>query len=1468
MSLSAADSSTAVPVSSSFPVLSRARLAALVAELLDEPADEIASLGDDEDLLSYGFDSIRLMYLQTRVNRMGYALTFDALAKTPTLGAWAALLASAARVAPAASASASAETIAAAADIDLHAEFELSAVQQAYWLGRGAGEVLGNVSCHAFLEFRSRGIEPARLEAACRIVRERHPMLRARFAGGRQQIVAAPDAAVFDGRDWRNRTPAAAEAEWTTWRAFRSHECLDVAHAQVFMMGLAQMPGGEDRVWLSVDLLAADVDSVRLLMKEIGTAYATPDAMPDAPVTPFPAWLAQRALDTRAARDAARTHWQARLAELPEGPALPLARAPETIAAPRFSRQAHTLSAAELGRLQQRAAQSGVTLSSVFGYAFAAVLARWSNQHAFLMNVPLFDRHGGAPDLAAVIADFTTLLLVECDVQPDASAADAVRAFQQRLHGAIAHAAYPALEVLRDARRQGSPRAAPVVFSSNLGDALFVPDAFRRVFGDLHDMISQTPQVWLDHQLYRVTDGVLLAWDSVDGLFPDGMLDAMFGAYVALVQALCDRDWQQPVAIPLPLDQRRVRDALNVVPAPGQPRTLHGDFFALAAREPDAVALWSDGQPTTRGALAAQALAIAGGLRAAGVGHGDAVEISLPRGPAQIAAVFGVLAAGACYVPVDVAQPPARKALIERAAGIKAVIGDAPAPDAALPHFPVAMLARSAPLAAPLPVAPQGTAYVIYTSGSTGVPKGVEVTHDAAMNTIDAINPLLGVRADDRLLAVSALDFDLSVYDLFGVLGAGGSLVVPGQDDARDAARWVELIERHRVTLWNSAPALLEMALAAPAADGACRSLRAALLSGDWIALDLPARLRERCGAACAFHALGGATEAGIWSNLQTVDAVPPHWRSIPYGRPLPGQAYRVVDAAGRDVPDHVTGELLIGGGSLARGYRNDPLLTVQRFAQTDAGRWYRTGDRGRYWPDGTLEFLGRADQQVKVRGHRIELGEIEAALVASPRVDSACASVVKGDAARVVAAFVPADPAPDTAAAEPLAQRDVPDTVDAETAVTRAILSRVLDGGANVPAAMRVHWDAWLADASSTSTLSEDAAVAQLGWPIAQLDVLAASLRAAVVEPDNAAQRVPLDPQLAPQAMALHLPDGAQALAAIGAALRELAGGRARPLRVAVLDARAGQMFAHALALLDGADYDVTLFDASPGLLRDAQARFTQAAPSLQVIQDGLLPGRCLGQFDCVVSFAAAHLHADPRDTFRLAAALLAQGGRVLLADVLRDSPLRQLAAALLGDAPPPRMLTGDALAAAAHACGFTLAADSWRSGAFALIDARIDAAPLDDTHLADWLRDRLPEAMRPDRLWCVARWPLNGNGKIDRRAMADTLARALGDTPAASETFAPADARQATLLACWEDALGRPGNARDATFFALGGDSLLATRLLAQLRERLGMKIGMAEFYRQPTLAGLAAKLDDAARAAHDDNAAGDAMLEEGTL
>jgi amino acid adenylation domain-containing protein len=378
--------------------------------------------------------------------------------------------------------------------------------------------------------------------------------------------------------------------------------------------------------------------------------------------------------------------------------------------------------------------------------------------------------------------------------------------------------------------------------------------------------------------------------------------------------------------------------------------------------------------------------------------------------------VLGVLAAGGVYVPVGTDQPVARRGRIYRAAGVRCVLTGAAErtgldwPDG-VPVVPAEDAEELAGLDRVRSREPGDLAYVIYTSGSTGEPKGVEITHRSALNTVADLCARWGVGAGDRVLAVSALDFDLSVFDLFGLLSSGGSVVLVTEEDRREAARWVELAAVSGVTVWNSVPALLDMALVAgQSRPGWGDRLRLVLVSGDWVGLDLPGRLAGQCGGA-RLVALGGATEASIWSNAFEVERVEPGWRSVPYGFPLRNQVFRVVDGRGRDCPDWVAGELWIGGLGVARGYRGDPERTAAQFVVADGVRWYRTGDLGRYWPDGTLEFLGRRDFQVKVGGHRIELGEVEAALASHPQVAAAVAVTVAagGRARRLTAVVVPA---------------------------------------------------------------------------------------------------------------------------------------------------------------------------------------------------------------------------------------------------------------------------------------------------------------------------------------------------------------------------------------------------------------------------------------------------------------------------
>ncbi|RJL27211.1 amino acid adenylation domain-containing protein [Bailinhaonella thermotolerans] len=1005
-----------------------------VEEALGRPP---GSVGDDDDLIGHGADSIAIMRLAGAWRRSGVALRFADLIEKPTLRAWWTLAAERAaapaepygpaeppaagephgpgepdrqgRAAGGGSAGGQAVTRGGPGG---EGPVEPAPMQQAYWIGRGEDQVLGGVSAHFYAELDGRGVEPERLERAVRALLRRHGMLRARFGeDGRQEILPEspwPGLTVHDLRE----NPGEAEAI----RARQAHRRLAAERGEVFDVALSLLPGGVTRTHVNIDMLVCDALSYQIVLADLAELYAGRELPPLD--YGFPRYLAERARRRSDAAARAREHWRARLPGLPGAPQLPLAADPERLARAGVARRHHWIGAAGRERLAAGARARNLTLPAVLATAFAEVVAAWSAEPRFLLNLPIFDREDLHPDAGRIVGDFTNLLLLAVDMSGEAPFAERARRLQDRLRGDLAHTEYSGVEVLRDLARirPGDWMMAPVVFTSAIGMGELFGPAVRRRLGTPVWQSSETPQVWLDHQVIEHDGGLLLNWDVVEELFPEGVVDGMFDAYLALLGRLAAAGddaaaggdglsgagggaWERPARPGLPPAQAEARARVNATGPPHPPRTLHGRFFARAAREPDRPALaWGEAGIMSYGELAGRALRVAGALAAEGVRPGDAVAVTLPRGPDQIAAVLGVLAAGAAYVPVGVDQPAARAARIHAGAGVRRVIAGG------LPG-------GAPPLPEPVPADPAGLAYVIYTSGSTGEPKGVEIEHRAAANTIDEINEQYGVSPDDRVLAVSALDFDLSAHDVFGTLSAGGTLVLVEEEARQEARRWAALAETWNVTIWNSVPAILDMLLIA----GGGRTLRLALISGDWIGLDLPGRLAARA-PGCRFVALGGATEAAIWSNAYEVTGLDPGWRSIPYGFPLRGQRYRVADDAGRDRPDLVPGELWIGGAGVARGYRGDAARTAERFVEHAGERWYRTGDLGRYRPGGILEFLGRADHQVKIRGHRIELGEIEAAALACPGV--AAAAAVPVSAGRIGAAVTgdgtqaPPDPA------------------------------------------------------------------------------------------------------------------------------------------------------------------------------------------------------------------------------------------------------------------------------------------------------------------------------------------------------------------------------------------------------------------------------------------------------------------------
>ncbi|MFI0350759.1 amino acid adenylation domain-containing protein [Actinomadura sp. 9N407] len=943
----------------------------------------------DDNLIELGMDSIRLMGLTGRLRKRGVEVRFAELAERPTLAEWWDLLTERGAVDPGPVPEPEpAPPEPGPADEDGEA-FPLALMQHAYWIGRDSEQSLGSVAAHLYVELDGREIDPERFEAAVRALVERHPMLRVAVSDdGTQRVLperAGPVITVHDLREAGDPAPGLERI-----RAEMSVQRLPIEDGRVFDARLSLLPSGAARLHLDVDMVAADAMSYRTLLADLAALYEGESLAPIGYT-----YARYLAADPRAeARERDRQWWNERLGDLPGPPELPVVPEPGD----RVVRMHHWLPPGDKDRFLARAHREGVTPAMALAAVFAEVIGAWSATPRFLLNLPLFHREPVHPGVDQVVGDFTGSIMLEVDLTEDLPFVERARTVQARLHTSGAHSDYSGLEVLRDlSRARGEQVLAPIVYTSALNLGELFGERVRGCFGEPEWIVSQGPQVLLDAQVTEVSGGLLLNWDVRTPAFPEGVADAMFAAYTAHITRLGAEgaDWTEPLRIGATPEQLRIRHRLNATEAPPA-RTLIEGFFRLAGERPAAPALhWGDDGTLSYGELADRALHVAGRLVAQGVRPGDRVSIELPKGPGQAVAVLGVLAAGAAYVPIGAEQPAARREKIRASAAVAA-------------SLTAVDTDGSERLDAPVQVRPDQVAYVLFTSGSTGEPKGVEVSHGAAMNTIGDLVERFGLGPSDVTFGVSALDFDLSVFDLFAPWSSGGAVVLPEQDDRRDAARWAELVERRSVTVLNCVPSVLEMLLATgpgrvEAGKATVPSLRLVLLGGDWVGAHLPALLRERA-PGCRFVALGGTTETAIHSTVLEVEGeVPSGWHAIPYGVPLRGVACRVVDEAGRDRPDWVTGELWIGGGGVADGYTADPDRTADRFVVHEGTRWYRTGDLARYWPDGTLEFLGRRDHQVKVRGFRIELGEVEAALASHPEVGRAVGLLAAGRLAAAV---------------------------------------------------------------------------------------------------------------------------------------------------------------------------------------------------------------------------------------------------------------------------------------------------------------------------------------------------------------------------------------------------------------------------------------------------------------------------------
>ncbi|WGF87874.1 amino acid adenylation domain-containing protein [Marinivivus vitaminiproducens] len=1247
--------------------------------------------------------------------------------------------------------------------------FPLTDIQHAYWLGRNQAFELGSVGAHGYREFDAQRLDVATVEAALQRLIERHDMLRAVIGpDGRQRVLAQTPPYRIAVTDLRGEPDA--EARLAAIRERLSHQVFPTDRWPLFHIEAARLDDSTSRFFVSFDVLIGDAWSFRLLGSELAALIAGDD-LPSLALTFRDYVMAEKAHEASEAYTRAMAYWQERAETLPPAPELPLVLAPSQIETPRFRRRSSGLAAADWSAFKAHAAAFGLTPASALMAAFAETLARWSRQPRFTLNLTLFNRQPLHPDVERIVGDFTASLLLGIDLAGADSFANRAIRLQDRLWEDLDHRAVSGVRVLRElSRRQGGASAAlmPVVFTSTLNQDA-VGDRPRRLDATLAHGVSQTPQVYLDHQVGEVGDAFVFNWDTIDELFANGVLDSMFAAYEGFLQSLA-RDGSAWRAMPVLTDGAPF-DQLNqaaVIPLAGADRLLHEAFFDQASRQPGRVAVLGDGVSWTYGEVAGRALALAAALQEAGTAPNELVAVTQDKGPLQVIACLGVLAAGAAYVPIDPALPRERRFELIGDTGARLAVGTGGDWPAHLRMVPVP--ATSGPLPKPAATKATDLAYVIFTSGSTGRPKGVMIDHRGAMNTVLDINRRFAVGPDDRVFALSSLSFDLSVYDVFGPLAVGAAVVVPDPGETRNTARWRDLLVRHSVTVWNSVPALAQ--LLAAEMDGAddLPPLRLVMMSGDWIPLALPDALRA-CLPRAEIVSLGGATEASIWSIVYPIGAVDPGWTSIPYGRPLANQRWYVLDDALRPCPPHVTGRLFIGGVGVARGYWRQPSLTAEKFiADPFAGRddaaagalhLYDTGDLGRYRADGTLEFLGREDFQVKINGFRIELGEIEAVLSQHPLVGETVATAVGTPPA--LAAYV------------------VPCLSDAGQQARFDLKAQQAGLRPERPDETRLALPAPAIDASDLFARQSHRRFLDTPTPLQDLAGLLAALRSAPVA------EAPLPKYGYPSAGSLY-PVQTYVLVRDGL----------------VSDLPGGWYYHHparhdltAIAPADDATVDAILGDNAALAREGAFCLFLVAASgAMQSIYGERARDFCLLE----AGYIGQHL---------MTRAPSANLGLCPLGGI--DAGALGRALGLEDDHWPLHALCGGTIDPAWSA--------TWQA-------TRPSAREGLGERLAAFLAERLPAYMTPRDVVLMESLPLTENGKVDRKALPPPGMRR-------RQSAAPATPAEERVTALWRELLNDPELGVEDHFFEAGGDSLIAMKLLTRLQQTFEVELSIGQLF-----------------------------------
>lgn len=886
----------------------------------------------------------------------------------------------------------------------------LSHAQEGLWFLEQLGLVGAAYNMPWMLQLEGT-LDAAALEQSFGEVVRRHESLRTRFEtvdGRGFQVIDEPGAFRLASVDLSTLADDERQAETGRLMSEDGQRLFNLSAGPLFRVTLLRLTHDQHVVLVNMHHIISDAWSIGVLFAEVTALYAAYVEGQGAPLGKLPVQYADYALWQREwlqgeVLTRQLEYWKRQLAGAPQALALPTDRARPQVQSFRGASRAFSLTPQLSLELRGLARREKVTQYIVLLAAFSVLLARYSGQRDVVVGSPFAGR--GLPELETLVGCFVNVLVMRTDMSDDPSFRDLLQRVKETTLSAYENQDVPlervvqALQPHRDLSRQPLFQVALILLN--------VPPAQLDLPGLRLSQIPTehvTTRFDLSLTLYETSSGLRGWFEYASDLFDDGTIARIVGHFENLLSAIVSDPDRRVSELELlnGLERHRLIAKWNATEADYPAEKCVAELFVeQMGRTPHAVAVVQDGHELTYRELNARSNCLAHHLRGLGVKPDDRVAICAGRGVELVVALLAVLKAGGAYVPMDPTFPISRLADMLADCAPRAILSDADTMRILAGHagdLPLVDLANEALWTerpggnirrAAIGLRPENLAYVIYTSGSTGRPKGVMVEHRSLVNLLTSMSELVGMHRGDRLLSVTTVAFDIAGLELLMPLLVGARVVIADRQTSSDPRRIMDLLLREQITVLQATPATWR-ALIESGWTGEPR-LRA-LCGGEALTADLADQLFRRTSACWNVY---GPTETTIWSSAHCINAPAHPSPVVPIGRPIANTRIYVLDEHLAPLPIGVVGEIYIAGTGVARGYFNRPELTAERFVPepfvtASGARMYRTGDLGRLLPEGSIEYLGRNDFQVKLRGYRIELGEIEAVLMSHASVRQA----------------------------------------------------------------------------------------------------------------------------------------------------------------------------------------------------------------------------------------------------------------------------------------------------------------------------------------------------------------------------------------------------------------------------------------------------------------------------------------------